>query len=468
MQAKVIFVLILLVYMSVSCSSEDNNKNPDYSKEFNDTTFACIFEKSAPQNLEINEGLISQHAQTIRVIRGGECVAIVKLGEPVTVAQAEREEPWGYFQNPVIYRGDNTNNLIVKWAMQADSHLVYGQDSNGRLMSTDEGETWVPLDADYYNKKRDRVELKCGDVLQVKNPSSKNVRDYDFFPKSVNENPIGDQKYDFYFESELPEELQGAYLDYWHQESGDTTRIHAKLKDSELLRYSIDGIMPIVWWGNIKELEDGSLLTGVYGGYYLNPNGNVLRGGISFYKSSDSGRNWDLIGRIPYQKSDNDDPNTYLFDGSDGFNEPTFEILKDGTYICVMRNSSWSLPMVKTFSKDKGKTWSTPVPITPSGVKPRLMLMNNGVLVLAAGRPGIQLRFNLNGDGIAWTEPIDMLPFIDSEGEIKSTRETCGYADMLPFNNDSFYIVYSDFKSKDSNGDERKSILFRKVTVKVK
>lgn len=47
MQAKVVFVLILSVYMGVSCSSEDN-KNLDYSKEFNDTTFACIFEKSAP------------------------------------------------------------------------------------------------------------------------------------------------------------------------------------------------------------------------------------------------------------------------------------------------------------------------------------------------------------------------------------------------------------------------------------
>lgn len=409
---------------------------------------------------------MSQHEQTVRVMREGECVAIIRLGEPVTVAQAEREEPWGYFQNPVIYRGEYTNYLIVKWAMQADSHLVYGQDSNGRLMSADDGVTWGALDRDYFNKKRDRVELRNGDVIQVKNPSSKNIKDYLGFPLPVNEQPIGKQKYDFYFESELPDEFQGAYLDVWHHESSETTCIHAKFNAPGLLRYSIDGVMPIVWWGNIKELEDGSLLTGVYGGYYLNSDGNVLRGGITFYKSSDLGYNWEMIGRIPYQDTTEDSaPDTYLFDGSDGFNEPTFEILKDGTYVCVMRNTSWSVPMVKAFSKDNGYTWSAPEVISPNGVKPRLMLLGNETFVLTSGRPGIQLRFNLNGDGIAWTEPIDMLPFIGEDGKIYSTRETCGYTDMLPIDDNSFYIVYSDFLKKDREGNERKSIIIRKIEV---
>lgn len=453
--------------LSISCSNIDitmnQDKNSSTDTEFNDTSLACIYEEYSP-NLEIKQGLISQHSQTVRVMRGGECIAIVKLGEPVIVAQAEREEQWGYFQNPVIYRSEYTNNIIVKWAMQADSHLVYGQDSSGRSMSTDEGITWGPLNLDYFKKKRDRVELKNGDVLQVKNPSSKEIRVYEEFPNPVNETPLG-KKYNFYIESDLPEELQGAYLDYWHHESGETTSIHAALKDPGLLRYSIDGLMPIVWWGNIKELEDGSLITGVYGGYYQNSVGSVLRGGISFYNSTDIGKSWVMIGKIPYQESDNGNPNTYLFDGSDGLNEPTFEILKDGTYICVMRNYSWSAPMVKAFSKDNGKTWSTPEPFTPNGVKPRLMLLGNESLVLVSGRPGIQLRFSLNGDGDIWTEPIDMLPFIDNKGKINSTRETCGYADILPLDNHAFYIVYSDFRTSDNKGNERKSIMCRKIEI---
>ena len=124
--------------------------------------------------------------------------------------------------------------------------------------------------------------------------------------------------------------------------------------------------------------------------------------------------------------------------------------------------------MYKTVSKDGGVNWTAPVVFAPNGVNPNLLLLNNGTLCVASGRPGLQLRFNIDGDGEFWTEPIEMMPFMDANGNYirdASVRYTCGYFSYLIYDDNSFYIVYSDFKKKDSNGEERKAIMFRKVEV---
>lgn len=223
--------------------------------------------------------------------------------------------------------------------------------------------------------------------------------------------------------------------------------------------------MPIVWWGDIKEELDGSLVAGVYGGFYQNAQEQVLKMGITFYKSEDRGYSWRAIGRIPYVAIEGGDYETFIYDGDSGYSEPTFEILEDGTYICIMRNRNWSVPLCVSYSKDKGYNWTRPVPITPNGVKPRLLKLNKELLVLASGRPGLQLRFSFNNNGEKWSEPIEMMPFVDEEGNIKSTRETCGYADLLKVDDQTFYMVYSDFATLNQEGERRKSIIFRKNTV---
>lgn len=454
-----LFLQVTLLLLSSCSVREDNTSENSILPEFTDITLPTLNEETIP-NLNIKEGVICDHAQTLRVMQGKECVAVVRLGEPIIVAKAIREEPWGYFQFPVIYRAEN-GALIVKWAMQEYSPIAYGQNAGGRLMSYDEGLTWQTLDGNYFEKKRNRVELSDGNVLQVKNPSSKNVSNYESFPKSVNVEPIGKSKYNFYYEEELPEELQGVYFSYYDTDKKSESVFHAELNDPGLLRYSTNGLMPIVWSGSIKEFIDGSLIASVYGGYYKSDYGDILRSGISFYKSCDSGMHWSIVGKIPFFKMGSNIP----FDGKDGFSEPSFLPLKDGNLFCVMRNENWNVPMCKSWSMDMGETWTTPEPFTPNGVKPMLELLGNGVLVLTSGRPGIQLRVCVEGDGQIWTEPIDMLSFVDLNGNINATRETCGYTDMIQVDDSTLYLVYSDFLTKDSNGDNRKSILFRKIEV---
>ena len=120
--------------------------------------------------------------------------------------------------------------------------------------------------------------------------------------------------------------------------------------------------------------------------------------------------------------------------------------------------------MYRNISSDEGRTWSQGVPFTPNGVKPHLLQLANGVLVLTSGRPGVQVRFSFDGNGEVWTDPFDMISYLSSAGNY-DTSLTCGYAPIVACGNNSFYIAYSDFKYRTSAGVVRKAIKFRKITV---
>ncbi len=456
------FFLILLTivggaFILFACSNEEKIKPKDSIPDlFNDPELVSINEEVTP-NLIIREGIICPKAQSIRVLRKGNPIAVINLGEPSVVVQAEEKEDWGYYQFPILYYSDKGEGIIVEWQMKADSYTAYGSDGRGRLISYDEGLTWKYLDKDYLIKDRYRVELKNGSILQVKTPASKPKTEYSNFPKALGET-IKD--YDFYYERDMPEELRGAYLEICTD--GMVKTIHASINDPGLLRFTIDGYAPIVWWGNIKELDDGSLVAGVYPNYYMNGDGTISNSTVSFYKSSDLGSTWNIIGKIPYYEIKD---GRYYSPGfyDSGFTEPAFEVLNDSTFFCVMR-TGYNTPMYRALSTDKGINWSFASPFTPNGVMPNLLLLKNGTLVLSSGRPGVQLRFNIEGDGRYWTEPIDMLPFMN-DGEY-DVYASCGYTCIIPAkDNDSFYLVYSDFKTKNIYGENRKSILFRKVQI---
>ena len=458
----VLFVFIISLLLWEACANNDSTKYNVADEDFSNVALCIISEEQTP-NLLIKQGIVSQKADTFRILRNGEPVAILRLSNPIIVAQAEKKEEWGYFQFPKLFR-DEKGDLIVKWQMKPDSHTVYGEDKYGRCFSNDEGATWGQIDFDYFDKDQYRVELRNGDILQVKEPTSKDINDFTTFPSPVNSEPIGSQKYSFYHESELPEELRGVYFEYWKRSNNTKNLIHATLNDSNYLRYSIDNLMPIVWRGDIKETNEGSLVAVVYPCFYQNSEGHVLRCAVSTYKSTDYGNSWNVIGKIPYQQGNNDIM-SFIYDGNNGFTEPAFEILGNGTFLCVMRNYNWNAPLCKSYSLDGGLSWSVPEQFTPNGVKPRLLLLGNNTLVLTSGRPGMQLRFSIDGDGHVWTEPIDMMPFIDEESNYSPDRETCGYSDLLPVDDHTFYMVYSDFRTIGENGVFRKSIIFRKVEV---
>lgn len=455
------FFLLSIVILFLSCSETDNlfgNRQPIYDNP----NWPSIMEENTP-NLIIKQGFVSQKADTFRVIRNGQVKAFILLSDPIKVIQANDEQKWGYYQFPKLYRTYN-GHIICKWQMKEDSHLAYGGEGYARLMSNDEGLTWHQLDQDYFYIESHRCDLENNDVLQIETPKSVEIASCPSFPKPVNVQMLGGAN--FYLESNLPDTLRGVYLTYWSKSKNEVKRIHGILKDQGLLRYSINGLMPIVWWGDIKEIGSNSYIAGVYPGFYQNSKGDVLKSAVSFYKTTDGGYNWSLQGKIPYLPSGEEKFETQVYDGNDGFTEPAFEILNNGNYLCVMRTSS-TTPLYKSYSSDGGIHWTLPEPFTPNGVLPRLLLLENNVLVLASGRPGMQIRINIDGDGQSWTEPIEMMPFLDSEGNYDIWKVGCGYPDLMYAGDNTFYIVYSNFMAKNSKNEERNTIFFRKIEVVV-
>ncbi|MGV8090507.1 MAG: BACON domain-containing protein [Mangrovibacterium sp.] len=415
-----------------------------------------IYDERDNQDITVIRAGIPAYSETnLTYRRNGSSILQAELKEPVVVAVAERPEGWGYFQFPNINRSSNV--LVASWAMAPDSESSYGKGSGGFKLSEDNGKTW------YVSETRPLVGglmLPGGSRISVNTPVALDVKTLQLPAPLATVKEAYGRTFSFYRMNDLPYELQGVYINYYDP-AGKYSRIHSTLDDQNVVRYASGELFPIVWWGDMKLLPDNSIVIGIYPAFYENEYGGVNASGVSFYRSSNNGMTWKIKGKIPYTPDLATDPNgnrRLAF----GYTEPAFEILQDGTYLCVLRTTDGygNSPMYISRSTDQGTTWSNPVTFTPSGVLPRLLQLDNGVLVLASGRPGVQLRFSTDGKGEKWTDPFEMLPFEDQSDQV-----SCGYPSLLVAGPDSFLLIYSDFKYLNQNNEVRKAIKIREVKV---
>lgn len=384
--------------------------------------------------------------------------ARVVMSEPVLVAESPAEERrWGYYQFPVLERLLD-GRIAVTFHVHPDSVKSYGLAAEvpNRGVSADGGKTWQLVRSD---EAAGGLALPNGDRLRVVTPRPFPVVDLKL-PEPAGERigTYGRQVYTLYRVRELPEALRAVYLARLRRGSGAWQEERAAMFDEEALRYSLEGLFPIVWWGDMRVARDKSLLTGIYPG--LLDGDAAHKWGVFFYRSTDEGRSWRIQGRIRYQPDLEADPQA---EGRDGFSEPAFELLRDGSLLAVMRTTDGLGvgPMYESRSRDMGKTWSKPRAIARAGVLPRLLLLGNGVLVLSSGRPGVDLRFSFDGRGDRWSEPHRLVP-LSTEG---IQADSCGYTSLLADGGDSFLIAYSWFRRPGADGKPHKSILVRRVRV---
>jgi len=351
-----------------------------------------------------------------------------------------------------------------KWNMKIDSVMMYGKPGSAYSISADNGKTWSPQRREPAVVRETGavgdLTLPNGDRLEIGTPEALKAKTLKL-PEPVGTiiDDYTKAKRFFYRVSKLPPALQGVYLRRLPKGATNWQIEHATLEDPELLRYSLFGLLPVVWWGDLRLAADGSIIAGMYPGYTLSPTGaKNLRMNVSFYRSTDEGHSWKLQGRIYYQPDAKTDP---LAAKRAGYTEPAFEILADGTFLCVLRTTdgAGNGPLYTSRSQDQGVTWSKPEAITNTGVLPRLLRLSNGVIVLSAGRPGVQLRFNTDGQGKRWTEPFELLPYKDSTDQV-----TCGLTGLLATGPNRFLVVYSDLKHPEGN-ELRKAIIAREVIV---
>ncbi len=388
--------------------------------------------------------------------RAGKPALKLSFGEPGIAAMASKPEGWGFYQFPSLSRLED-GRVHLGFSVQEDSVRSYGKGGRVHLVSADGAGKWQEADA---ASMRTGLLLPNGDRLAVTTPEAKKVSELKLpEPAGTVTASYGNTELDVFRLQGLPPELRTVHqvrraegTDRWKAELAD-------LLDPQALRYTISGLFPVVWWGDMRVAPDGSLLAGIYPAYLLRDDGTVdAKGGVFFYRSTDNGHTWTVQGRIRYQPDLTADPK-----GNErgGFTEPAFEILADGSLLCVMRTTDGVGigPMYASRSKDLGRTWSKPAAFTPNGVLPQLLRLENGVLVLASGRPGVQVRFCADGRGETWSDPFEMVaPKPEVAGDY-----SCGYTSLLATGPDSFLIAYSDFKHRAPGGAFRKAIKVREV-----
>lgn len=385
-------------------------------------------------------------------------VLAVELKEPAVVAVASQPQKWGFFQFPKIQRRQD-RSLLVSWSLNADAMEAYGNHRFGTAVSADEGKSWQLVEQ---AGGESGFLLPGGGQIRVNTP--KPVKGSELvLPKPIGTG-FGDtyskSPYEFYRLHDLPDGVNGVFLDRLPKGGTEWKTEKASLYDPQGARYTLRGMVPVVWWGDMHIAEDGSLIAGIYPGFEITASGVDPYHQVFFYRSVDEGRSWKIQGRIRYV------PDTAVDAAGKkrmGFTEPTYEILPDGSFVCVMRTTDGigNGPMYISRSKDLGVTWTKPDVLTSSGVLPHLLQLQNGVLVMSSGRPGVQLRFSTDGEGKTWTDAFEMMPYKNYADQV-----SCGYTGLLPTGPDRFLVVYSDFKYLNKEGEPRKAIKVREVIVR--
>jgi hypothetical protein len=369
------------------------------------------------------------------------------------------ERRWGRYQFPTMYRTAD-GRLIAFVHVEADSATAYGSPKR-TFISGDEGRTWAEQEPSIAARLAYGFRLTNGDWLRIDTPPSLDASTIQLPPKT-GAVTIYKAEHTLYPMRGLASDLRLIFFQRFLSAGGREWQSEtSELNDPDGMRYSVEGRFPRIWWGDLRaHPSDRSLFAVTYPSIPAEPPHAF---GSACFRSTDNGRTWELRGRVPHLMDPVADPKANL---RAGFSEPAFEILPDGSLYAVLRTTDGHGigPMYDTRSRDHGVTWTRPRPFAPNGVMPRLLRLDNGVLVLSSGRPGVQLRFSASGNGDDWSQPWDLLPYDPDRVQ----ADTCGYTDMVATGRDTFVIVYSWFQKPggpNGSGPPRKAVLARRIRV---
>jgi hypothetical protein len=418
-------------------------------------------------------------SREILLMRNGDEIAMkVNVGEAVVVDQTDQEQqPWGVWQFPTITRLE-VDLLEVSFNRTVDSAALDSASKinpAGACTSSDRGRSWQRVQKQ--SVFRGACTLRDGDLVQLRRP-----RPVDAPRADLPEPCLRDHGYNGVYAIRdpltMPKGLGHCLLERKPAGSSEWEQMPATIDDPDggVTCYDPpDADHTLVNWWHIEQviqIPDGSLLATVYG-FRLGQD-RVSRPKWESYclRSTDEGRTWVFHSVIAR------DDNQALA----GFTEPRLAVLPDGSLLAILRTEcAQTGPMYRTRSIDGGKTWGELKKLCPFGVLPQPLTLENGVTVLAYGRPGVHLLFSSDGKGEAWENPTHLVVESfegtgvsgegygfqkgeDPKGRPKQTR-TSGYTSLVATGRDSFLIAYDQFDYPNADGAPRKTILVREITV---
>ncbi|MBB75149.1 MAG: hypothetical protein CMJ75_11630 [Planctomycetaceae bacterium] len=175
-------------------------------------------------------------------------------------------------------------------------------------------------------------------------------------------------------------------------------------------------------YGGLIELEDGTLLTSLYGWFdgdqvrEENPlfpiADEAYKTRVIAIRSTDRGKSWEYLSTICYHPEK----------GREGANEATMVQLPSGDLFVAMRTGLHGYrdkldrtrldePLLVTWSRCNGRKWAEPARIyvdnqVVTGIWPTAVVTEGGVLAVIRGRPDGSVVFNPDGTGTIWTNEV--------------------------------------------------------------
>lgn len=392
----------------------------------------------------------------------------IEIGEPSVVAQG-KNTGWGNYQFPEICF-TKSGSVYVNWAMRPDDVEAYAGKTYGEAVSDDLGKTWrEPTEDDVLTWG---IPLKSGKLFKGFQRQYAFAADYikNYTPLAIHRG----RKYHYLEDiKEYKSTQEGVMRD---PETGAESLfpIDLKWKNLSLIEYADGRLLPTAYMmavcgaaPRILRLSDGLYFATYHWSFDINAKsredivGSYLDYSVFVFRSTDEARTWECISKIT---PDCDVHRTD--DGYEGFCEPQLELMADGSVAVLMRSGSprgphdtKRYPSYIAHSTDNCRTWSKPEVFDEIGVFPQITRLGCGVTLATYGRPVIYLKATDDPSGREWAEHIEI------ELSPSSHDRSCCYTRLLPIDDHSALLVYSDFNYPDPSGEPKKSILVRKITV---
>jgi hypothetical protein len=335
------------------------------------------------------------------------------------------------------------------------------------FVSKDKGMTWKPYKDNSLKVIRPHFsvsEVYNGEYLAVPARPYMNWRQENItLPKPISEVSVYGKRH-YYALEDMPKKVQAHFgtlqgLRY-HPKSHawKAEEISYDTNKRIIVRYGVaskahgDELLPQTFFERPLLKHEGELLYGEYRGQYRMADGRPpIKGILTCMASTDNGRSFKRRGTISADRT-----------GESIRGEGCLAPTTDGRLVCVLRQQDQQLKPIKIcWSSDKGTTWTESKDLCEFGVFPCIKLLNNGIMVLSYGRPGVHLRFSLDGTGETWSDPITVV-----KGDLlKPQADSCGYTNLLALDDNSFLLTYNEMKYRGPSGRTCKAILVRRVTI---
>lgn len=398
----------------------------------------------------------------------------LELDDPVVVAlqPSNEERVWGRWQFPALQYTKH-GQILASFAYGKDDVSYSGY--NLYMISEDKGKTWHSQKGEGADKAPNKNAIQPPKYTKMSNGKcfagfvSKGAYKADYIEAYTHIYYDGERK--CFLADDIAEEVdQKVFAREYDPVTGKTETFECNIiwPNMPLTVYNDNVVYPITmifalsneagihvidgdlyfllyWPGLDCEEKDRARLSEKAGPHHA-----------YIFKSSDCGRTWELYSQLLADKLPPEIKGDY-----EGYSEPHMAKMPDGSWIMLIRTGcNRSSLIAKSF--DNCKTWTKPKEFDTIGVLPQLLTLGCGVTLSSYGRPELRVRATSDPSGEKWEDPIT----IELHGkDMIFWNISCFYTQLLPLDDSSALLIYSDFHYPDADGNKVKAILTRRIRV---